>query len=250
MKVNNVLKTTVSVKHSVLLAALCLLTACGPSEQQKAQLAEKKRLECLDKICDGDVVPQVGAHEFVMKLNGQFFFAPREYGGYGGSLIFFWPSKMPANRNEAREEAPEFVPSAAGQTSNFYDVAIEIFLRSNNIASPDGKPYDLLVQADHEDRVIKKETLRPGLERWQTQDTSNLGPGYWYLATDYPDERGRPPVIWCRASNPKLDRCTTAFFIRPGIAADIRFRAQHSADWPEIYQEITRVLQLLRETSK
>lgn len=91
-------------KHGALLAALLLVSACGPSEEQKAQLAEKKRLECLDKICEGDVPPKVGADEFVMKLNGHYFSAPREYGGYGGTLAFFWPSKTPANRHEVQEK--------------------------------------------------------------------------------------------------------------------------------------------------
>lgn len=223
----------------MLLAALLALSACGPSEQKKAELAEKKRLECLDKVCEGDVVPKGSPDEFVMKLNGQFFAVSRRYASGMSGLAFYWPSKTPLTGRPDGGDYPE-------RGKNFSDVAIEIFLRSNNSAPPDAKQYDLLVEAQEKGQIIKKETLRLGLERWQEQDTSGFGPGYWYVATAYPDDRGRPPVVWCRGNNEKLDRCTAAFFIQPGIAADIRFRAQHASDWPEIYQEINRVIQLLR----
>ena len=41
-----------------LLCTCAFLTACGPSEEKKAQFAEKKRVDCLDKFCEGDAVPK------------------------------------------------------------------------------------------------------------------------------------------------------------------------------------------------
>src|SRR5687767_12961059 len=66
----------------VLPAALLLgLTACGPSEKQRAEQAEKTRLECLDKFCPGDVEPKRDtATEVAFKLNGQWYIGPKVYG--------------------------------------------------------------------------------------------------------------------------------------------------------------------------
>ena len=61
------------------------------------------------------------------------------------------------------------------------------------------------------------------------------------------DENGEPPVLGCDDREPAFSRCTMAFVWTPGIAADLRFRVMHARDWPEIYQEVGRVLQLLKK---
>lgn len=230
------------------LLVAALLSACGPSDKQKAQFAEEKRIHCLDHWCEGDVEPKHDTlKEFAFKLNGQWFIGPREYGGYGGAFAFFWPSKTPRNIGEASKMATEFIPSAAGQNSIFYEVAIEIFLRHHDGVFAGPSRYARLKQAEVEGRLVRKEVLNAGLEVWHTQETDGLGPGLWYVATKYVETDPNGAVLSCRGNDPKFARCVTGFEWRPGIAADLRFRAKHSADWPEIYLETVRVLQQLRK---
>ncbi|RYE43829.1 MAG: hypothetical protein EOP24_26660 [Hyphomicrobiales bacterium] len=106
-----------------LLACLALcttfLTACGPSEQRKAEMAEKKRIECVDKICEGDVAPKRATTEDVIKLNGAWYIGPQKYfssGSNGGG--FYWPSRHPMFAGGEYPEAQH----------DFYHKAIEIFL--------------------------------------------------------------------------------------------------------------------------
>jgi hypothetical protein len=221
---------------SLYIAIAAMLVACGPSEADKAQFAEEKRVECLDKYCEGDVVPAHDTRkEFAFKVDGQWFIGPREYGGYGGSFAFYWPSKDPVTSN-----------SVKGQ--DFYGIAIEIFLRSNNIPQQGPSSYKALQIAQEQGRVLEKRRLRPGLEVWRVKDENKgLPPSLWYVATNLQDANSEPPVLHCDDQNPKFDRCTMAFRWQPGISADIRFRAKHGQDWPEIYQEVVRVLGLLRK---
>ncbi|MDO9314999.1 MAG: hypothetical protein Q7T97_10685 [Burkholderiaceae bacterium] len=222
------------------LLAATLLAACGPSDKQKAQWAEEKRIECLDKVCDGDVPPKVALDESVMKLNGQWFIAPRRYAmGFAG-LSFYWPSKTPATGRADGQSYPE-----RGQ--DFYDVGIEVFLSHHDGAMSGPSRYDHLRQAEAEGRLISKEVPRPELEVWHTRETDGRGPGLWYVATQYIATDPNGAVLSCRSHDPKFDRCVTAFEWKPGIAADMRFRAKHAADWPEIYQETIRVLQLIKK---
>ncbi len=231
-----------------LMAMSLLVTACGPKEQQKAKFAEEKRIECLDKICPGDVAPTHDQlREFALKLNGQWFVAPRAYGGYGGSFAFFWPSKTPARMAGADKMAPEFIPSSAGVLSNFYDVGIEIFLRSNPLPPSKRSWYQELLAAEAQGRLISKTSLRPGLEVWRVRKETGKPGGLLYVATELKGVDGDPPVLGCDDGDHKFDRCTTGFRWQPGISADLRFHSRHGRDWPEIYQEAIRVLQLLRK---
>lgn len=211
---------------------------------------EQHRLHCLDNLCEGDTVPTGydWRTEFPFKVNGQWFIGPKDYGGYGGSFAFFWPSKTPRHSKYALQNAPEFIPSAAGRASNFYEVAIEIFLRSYERVpnGPSQSWSQISQQAEAERRVISKTTPRAGLEVWRIIDEVFKKPVIWYVATDFRWANGDPPVLFCHDKDPKFDRCTTGFFWKPGIALDMRFRARHGIDWPDIYQETMRVLQLLK----
>ncbi|GGI54680.1 hypothetical protein GCM10011430_18540 [Oxalicibacterium solurbis] len=71
--------------------------------------------------------------------------------------------------------------------------------------------------------------------------------GVWYVATKLKGSDGDAPVLWCDQNDAKYDRCTTAFWWEPGIAVDMRFRAKHGPDWPDIYQETMHVLSLLKK---
>lgn len=216
---------------------LALLAACGPSAEE---LAEKRRIECLDKFCEGDIAPQTAPEEMAVKLNGQFFIAPKSYVmGFSG-LAFYWPSKTPATGRSDRQPYPE-------QGLDFNDTAIEISLRSREGVTDRPGLYAVLQQAEVEGLLISKLNPRPGLEIWRINENNGLRPLVWYVATEYREPGGDPPVIACDESNPEFDRCTTGFIWQPGISMDMRFRAKHGPDWPEIYQETMRILQLLKK---
>lgn len=233
------------VRLSVI--AVASLVGCYPSEQRKAELAEMQRIECFEKICEGDIEPKRDeATETIAKINGQWLIGPKNYGS-PLHLAFFWPSKTPARGEDAPRTAPEFIPSAAGVNSNFYDVSIEIFLRHHDGGTYGPQRYERLLQAKREGRLTSRELLRPGLEVWRIQEPSRPGSGIWYVATSYVESDPNGAVLWCRDESPANDHCSTAFRWHPGISADMRFSAKHRADWPEIYRETQRVLSLLRK---
>ena len=224
------------------LIGLLTLTACGPSETRKAELAEERRVECLDKFCEGDLPLQVDVQALrAFKVNGRWFTVPKEYGGgHDPSLAFYWPSKTPKTGRADRASYPE-------QGKSYYDVAIEIFLRSNHSKPIGPSRYQALLAAQADGRVIERTKPRAGLEVWRVRDEiGGLPPAVWYVAAALRDSAGEPPVIGCDDENPKFDRCTMAFWWQPGVAVDIRFRGRYGTDWPEIYQEVMRVLELVK----
>lgn len=219
------------------------LAACDPFEKQRAEQTEKTRIECLDKICEGDRPPKANAGEAVMKLNGQWYFAPRSYAMDFSTLAFYWPSKTPTTGRPDGQGYPE-----RGQ--DFYKVAIEVFLRSNSIP-PEPHGYKLIEMAEAQGWIASRTTLRPGLDAIKMKHV--LGPREhyidhvtYYVATQLKGADGLPPVATCAHDHPDHSG-GTGFMWQPGIWAGIRMNQKHCADWPEIYLEITRVLQLIKK---
>jgi hypothetical protein len=237
--------------HFAGLSAALLLMACSPSDRHKSALIEKARIECLDKLCEGDVAPKFdSSKEFAFKVNGQWFIGPKSYGGYGASLAFFWPSKTPARGANAHKDAPEFFPSSAGVTSNFYKVGVEIFLRSNNVP---GEPfgYKLVEQAQRNGWIASRNELRPGLQVIRMKHVIGPSGHYidavaYYIATGLKGADGLPPVATC-SFDLSDGGAGTGFMWKPGIWAGARTNPKHCTDWPEIYLEISRVLQLFKK---
>lgn len=230
------------------------LAACGPNESQKREIAEKKRIECLDKFCDGDVEPTRNmATEVAYKLYGQWYLVPKQYAKGMSGLAFYWPSKTPVTGLPVGQEFSE-------KGRDYYDVAIEIFLTGRqrwpdpNVVRPwDGESWELrLEELQRQGLRIQREKLRPDLERIRFFDTK--GQQYrheYYLAAQQRKIRGNGiPGIACDLpdSRPKaLPRCNGGFFWQEDVYADFRFHAQHAADWPAIHQEIVRVLNLAKK---
>lgn len=238
-------------RYGWLAAILLSLVACERVEQLKAKRVEDRRAECLDKICEGDVLPKYDTMRYaIFKRGGQLFLAPREYGGASGSLAFLWPSKTPARKEGAPNDAPEFIPSRAGQNSNFYDVGIEIHLRSTSFPTePHG--YRLIEVAQAKDWIADRVTLREGLDRVRMK--SAPGPEgrridyvTYYVATSLKGPDGLPPVGVCNHDDPR-NGGGGGFMWRDGVFAGISMNQKHCEDWPEIYTEVVRVLQLIKK---
>jgi hypothetical protein len=205
-------------------------------------MAEQKRLECLDKFCEGDVEPKRDiANEVALKLNGQWYVGPREYfstGKNGGG--FYWPSRHPMFKGGEYPEGSQDFPVKA----------IEIFLRSNTIP-PEPRGYKLIELAEASGWVASRTTLRPGLDAITMKHVIGPRGQYidhvtYYVATQLKGVDGLPPVATCAHVHPN-DSGGTGFMWQPGIWAGTRMNQKHCADWPEIFQEVTRVLQLLRK---
>jgi hypothetical protein len=223
-----------------LTVATCLtLMACGPSEQKRAELAEKRRIECLDTFCEGDVEPlRDKVREVALKINGQWYVGPSYYFSTGmNGAAFYWPSK------KNREDVPQHERAAP------HEHTIEILLRSNNIP-PEPRGYKLIELAEANGWIADRKQIKPGLEAIRMKHVQ--GPdGYYidhltyYVATDLKGSDGLPPVAGCN-HDLQSNGGGTGFMWQPGIWAGVRMNQKHCADWPEIYSEVTRVLQLLR----
>lgn len=221
----------------VLLWSLVTLAACGPPDQRKAEVTEKRRIECLDKFCEGDVEPKLDrATEVALKLNGQWYVGPKEYFSNMSGAVFYWPSKTPEIGRPDGQPYPE-------KGKPFYDVAIEVFLSSPKTPGINST-YQLLLAEEASGHVVEKRKLRDGLEAWKTK--SGTMQETWFIATDLLLPTGEPATVACRGDDPTKYRCTGGFLWTPDIAAGLRFRATHGPDWPEIYVEINRVLKQLR----
>jgi len=68
----------------------------------------------------------------------------------------------------------------------------------------------------------------------------------YYLATQLETPSGLLAVTYCRTAHPD-NACTSGFVWKPGIRVYVRFIQSHGGDWPEIYQEVIRVLNLVKE---
>jgi hypothetical protein len=221
-----------------LLVSSVLLLGCEREEKRRQWEAQRAK-ECLDKFCEGDIEPKRDmATEVALKLNGQWYIGPKEYFSGRHGAVFYWPSKTPETGRPDGAAYPE-----KGQP--FYDVAIEIFLSSKPEQAVAESTWKLLQQEERLGHVLDKRKLRDGLDVWRTR--SGGIEETWYVATHLKLPNGDPPAIACRGTAPEVARCTGGFMWQPDVAAGLRFRAVHGPDWPEIHQEIIKVLQQLRK---
>lgn len=234
----------VAYMSAVLLAALA--AGCKPSPEQQAKNEQRQKEYCLDHICTGDVQPKFDPKtEILFKKGGRWFVAPKEYGGYEGSLEFFWPSKTPTHKANANELAPEFVPLDKNGLSNGSAVTIQIFIESPPM---DIQLSDVIKKAELEGRIHSRSAIRSELEKVEIREGGGRpdGLGTYYVAVKEKTLSGWPPIVYCDASNP-IGGCGTHFLWKHGLRIYVRFNQAHGKDWPEIYSEINRVLNLIRE---
>ena len=240
-------QTPILKRIALLMALACLLLTGCDDAQRKAELAQQERNRCRDQTCQEDIIPKVDSKkDVVFKKNDKWFVMPREYGAPNGNAIgFYWPSKVPL-ANPRHEKFPE-----RGQDVD--KILIEIFFSSIDIPK---KPYDykLIQLAESRGWVESRATIRPGLDVVRMKNV--VESGYYiiyetyYVATNLKGSDGLPPVAGCDHDHPTgdpMNRCGFGFMWRDGIWASVRMNQKHYADFPEIYLEISRVLQLIRK---
>jgi hypothetical protein len=245
----------------VATAGLCLLvmTGCGPSEKQVAAQAEATRVDCLDKICYGDIAPKIDTtKDAILKLNGQWYVGPKEYFSTGNPISGFeWWEHKPISRG--MERPPEMQTLAVdGKGSDF---SISIFLTGRQRWSNPNvqKPWE---GADWEGRFkelkaqglqIERKQLRPDLELVRFLDSQGRFYRHeYYLASQQSKliGQGRPGIACDLHSDAKLQAqagCNGGFYWQEDVYADFRLHAKHTTDWPAIHQEIIRVLNLAKK---
>ena len=228
-------------------AALCLLamTGCGPSEKQLAARAEATRIDCLDKICTGDVAPPRNElTDDLIKLNGQWYVGPKEYFSSVRSSGFYWPSKHPMFKGGNYPERGQGVA----------DAVIEIFLIGRqswptpNVEKPwEARGWEAQFEKLVRDGLkISRQQVRPDLEvvtfvkaDGKPYDTT------FYIATKQKNIRGADlPGISCLSIT---ETCSTGDFWQDDVYARLRFHIKHAQDWPAIHQEVIRVLNLAKK---
>jgi hypothetical protein len=238
------------LRHLWIAVVLPLVvTACGPSEKEKAQRAEQRRIDCLDKICQGETSPRnPSLSETALKINGNWYFAPKEYFGIN-TAVFYWPSRAPGFRGG---DYPE-----KGQP--FYDAAIEIFLTGRhrwptpNVEKPwESKSWQQrFEELQSQGLSMKRTQATPELDIVRFYEANGKLHRYtYYVAKTQKRIRGEgPPVLSCYVTDPPRsdDFCTSGEFWQPDVHADFRFSARHANDWPAIHEEIIRVLNLLKK---
>jgi hypothetical protein len=216
-------------------------------EKLLAYIAEHRRLECLDRFCEGDVQPVYDHRSEVrLKFNGRWFVGPSEYfsTGINGAAFLWWKGKPYSKRMDL----PNDLKAILKDSSN--DVTIEIStLAKNTPRAPWG--YELIQMANDHDWIAKREEVRSGLDRITMKHV--VGPsGYhldhviYYVATGEKGLDGLPPVATCIHDKPR-NSGATGFIWRDGIWIGAHWNQQNCADWPEIYREIVRVISFLKE---
>lgn len=214
--------------------------------KQRALAAEERRIHCLDHFCLGDVTPILRSNEVAQKLNGQWYIAPREYfGGFGRGGFEWWEHK-PLNPNRPRPTSTQ----ALAVDGKGHEFSIDIFFRSKNFP-PEPKGFKLIELAKKNGWIKKQISLRPGLEVIEMGEI--IGPAghridhvTYYIATQIEGLDGQPPVAQCNHNDPR-NSGGSGFLWKDGVYVGIGMNQRHCADWPEIYQEVIRVLSLLRK---
>lgn len=230
--------------YSALLFACALLAGCGPSAEKRA---EERRVHCLNNLCEGDVLPKYDfSKEQAFKVDGRWFVGPREYVGYGGRIGFEWWNHKPLSPSKKRP--PEV--QALVMKGKSGEITIDISFRNNNIPS-EPRGYQRIELAVRNDRILERRTIRPGLEvfRIKHEDATyrHLTDHFnYYVATNLVGADGSPPVASCNHRR-EDGSGGTGFMWKPGIWAQVRMNQRHCIDWPEIYTEVKRILELIRE---
>lgn len=224
-----------------LLLLSCLPIGCKPSPEQQARVDEQRREHVLNTIQETDVLPKIDTTtQTVLKRGGKFFIAPKEYFGQGGMHGFYWPSKTP--KYVSHENYPERAAIKAGKIDS---VVIAFQIESRQIPN-DTSAY--LAEAIANKKLIERRSIREGLDRLVLQTPSTQYPTeVLYEATKFRlNHADRSPVIGCNDGS-SLNAAGTSFPWKDQLYIYVRFNSAHCKDWPEIYTEIIRVLNLVKE---
>lgn len=227
-----------------MLLSAVWLASCGPSQEDRARALEERRVECLEKRCEGDVLPNHDqTTDAVMKIGGQWFIGPSKYfSDFNRAAYFEWWQHRPLERGVPRPvDAQAVAVSGRGQ-----EIVISIHLSREQLGDAGSNMSRAFKAAQTQGRVISQSEPRPGLEVWKVRSTRDSTPETWFVATAHVSEDPDGALLSCWNVDDQKTACTTGFKVTPGVVADVRLSPLNAADWPEIRLEVTRVLRLLK----
>lgn len=247
----NAKKLRSNSRFAVVALALLALAACDPFAKEKAEQAEKTRIECLEKICYGDVIPKFDStKDAILKLNGQWYVGPKEYfsSGINGASFFWWEGKPSSSAMAVTKDMQTLLNDGKGD-----ELSIEIFLSGRerwptpNVGKPwEARSWEAQFEKLQKDGLqISRQQVRPDLEvitfvkaDGKPYDTT------FYIATKQKNIRGADlPGISCLSAT---ETCSTGDFWQDDVYARLRFHTKHAQDWPAIHQEVIRILNLAK----
>lgn len=223
-----------SLRIISVILAVSILVACEPSEEARRQ----KQLQKEDNITPGEPLPKYDNKRYsITKKHGRFFLIPREYGGAGGRLVFYWPSKTPMTGRLDGKPYPE-------QNLEYDEKAIDIFIRADRKGN--GGSKSMFENAERNGWILSHKTLRKGLDVVRLNAKAGVikKEKSLYLATEMKWPDGRVPVVECSES---LRVGGGWMPWREGVFLTIRFKYDKCSDWPEIYSEILHVMSQVKE---
>lgn len=233
------------------LICLLFLKAYVLYEEEKLAAAERRRIQCLDNFCEGDVYPKFDyLNEWVVKINGQWYVGPKKYFVQQSTAQFFWPLKQRSAPGSAYDEGE-------------WDL-VEIFLTGRQRWPDFVRNHPSPWEGGNEKNSLEERMRRDGFRMEQISISNDLYRRrffdqknrpyrleyYYFKGGKWPLGKGVPNT-GCEfpSQDDSLSRCTGGFFWQEDIYVDFRFPAKYAGDWPAIYQEIIRVLSLLRKVS-
>lgn len=229
--VNSLVKAIKNV--SSVLVLVVGLTACGPSEKQ---LADQTQIECLDKLCYGDVLPKTSPANSVVKIGGRYFSVPKEYGNGLIGLVFYCPSKTPLT-------GPAHEKDSLEKGLKPFHTRIEMFPKSTPAPI---ELSDLVATAVEQGRpttpVSRSKDLEVITVQLRPEPTNQTS---IFIARNATFPSGKPAVAGCGRREPD-DVCSAYFAWDKNLSVTVRFNQRHAEDWPQIYAEIARVMSLVK----
>jgi hypothetical protein len=181
------------------------------------------------------------------EVDNKAYLSPKDYGGDMGRLAFFWPSKAPGQRPDL---AAEFDPGTQHIQNNYQRVVIEIFINSSTVRPKNLHNFEFIKHAERVGWVLEKHSIRPELDEYTMRNVideygNRINYVKYYVATKLQGADGLPPVASC--SFTRADDVGGTGFQWRNAWVGTKMNNSHCQDWPEIYQEISRVLNLVEE---
>ena len=132
------------------------------------------------------------------------------------------------------------------------EALIELFIRPQAETGFGVTGYALMQVAEKNNWVASRRLLRPGLEQWSMKSVA-MNDGYridhldYFIATDIAGFDGLPPVAGCTVEGASLGGGGATFAWGDQTRVGVRMDSGLCRDWPEIWREIVRVLQLIKK---
>ncbi|MFX1679006.1 hypothetical protein PV762_07215 [Mitsuaria sp. CC2] len=233
------------LKHCFVIFALAsFVVACDRRNPEHAREEEARRQgACRDEPwCGNDTPPEYDAKtQARLKWDDRWFLAPVAY-QYNTGLAFYWPSRRPVAVSRKESDAADWM--------------VFLLPRSHDLP-PEPRGYGRIQEAEKMGRLLERVTLRPGLDRVRyirasatAASSSDRSSVTVYVATEKRTPDGQPPVFACalNAQDPSQAGGGTGFVWKDRIYVEILIRSGNVCEeWPEIYDEIERVLNLTKE---